>query len=95
MIDDLPWVVLAAMTILALLRITRTMRDSHRTRLSEKQKFDIAEAARVVRRRDDSTPTCPLCGKYNAERPFIRYAIDCHRDDCGDITQADPLAHEH
>lgn len=39
-----------------------------------------AEAAR--RALADVTPTCPICGAWNPERPFIRSAIECHRKDC-------------
>lgn len=29
-----------------------------------------------------ATPYCPFCGKHDTKRPFIRHAIECHRDDC-------------
>lgn len=94
MLEDLPWVALAALTILALLRITQTLR----TRRAERRAFDEAEIARAAAfttPRDYSTATCPLCGKYDATRPFISYAIDCHRKDCGATQHArGPEPHE-
>ncbi len=32
--------------------------------------------------RDDTTPTCSLCGLVDHDRPFIRHAISCSRRDC-------------
>lgn len=34
--------------------------------------------------RDVTTPVCPLCGRRDEARPFIRHAISCSRDDCRD-----------
>lgn len=34
------------------------------------------------RRANATTPTCPMCGKYDPEHPFIRHAISCYRKDC-------------
>lgn len=30
-----------------------------------------------------TTPTCPLCGKVDHERPFLKRTIECRRYDCG------------
>lgn len=36
------------------------------------------------RRKSAITATCPICGKHDPEHPFIRHAISCSRDDCGE-----------
>lgn len=94
LIDNLPYIVLVVMCILALLRIVQSLR-ARRARSQASDDAQLALAAGTLPRRDYSTATCPICGKYDSERPFISYAIDCHRDDCEDIEHADPLAHEH
>lgn len=36
------------------------------------------------RRKSVITSTCPICGKHDPEHPFIRHAISCSRNDCGE-----------
>lgn len=91
-----------ALLLLALLRLVRSLRARHLQKQTLAALAEIEEDERRAERRaaarargDDLTATCPLCGKHDSKRPFIRYAIDCHRDDCGSVEHADPFARDH
>lgn len=99
MVDSsLIYIALNVLIIIALLRLARTLLTRRAERQAKRQAFDEAEIARAAAfttPRDYSTATCPLCGKYDATRPFISYAIDCHRKDCGATQHASgPEPHE-